>query len=249
MFRWKRIFRRAAVEFNCWRLSELEERIGYRFRDPSLAERALRHRSSLQQEKLDQTDAYEQLEFLGDSVIGLIAAEYLFREYPDEDEGKLTQIKSLLVSGEVLSQRALALDLGRFLLMGAGEVRSGGRERRSILEDAFEALVGAVYLDGGLKAAQRFVQRHLLSCVDEIIDSDELRNYKSMLLEYAQSTSTSQPVYMVMSESGPDHKKIYTIEVSLNGKILGTGEGRSKKRAEQKAAREALEKLGVPISE
>ncbi len=249
MFRWKRIFRRAAVEFNCWRLSKLEERIGYRFRDPSLAERALRHRSSLQQEKLDLTDAYEQLEFLGDSVIGLIAAEYLFREYPDEDEGKLTQIKSLLVSGEVLSQRALALDLGRFLLMGAGEVRSGGRERRSILEDAFEALVGAVYLDGGLKAAQRFVQQHLLSCVDEIIDSDELRNYKSMLLEYAQSTSTSQPVYMVMSESGPDHKKIYTIEVSLNGKILGTGEGRSKKRAEQRAAREALEKLGVPISE
>lgn len=230
-------------------MSELEGKIGYRFKNPSLAERALRHRSSLQQEKLEQTDAYEQLEFLGDSVIGLISAEYLFKEYPDEDEGKLTQIKSLLVSGEVLSQRAMALDLGQFLLMGAGEVRSGGRERRSILEDAFEALVGAIYLDGGLKAAKRFVQRHLLNCVNEVIDSDELRNYKSMLLEYAQSTSTSQPVYEVVSETGPDHQKTYSIEVSLNGKALGMGRGCSKKRAEQRAARVALEKLGVSISD
>ena len=240
---WHKIFHRKEHRFNGKPLARLEAKIGYRFKKASIVEKALRHRSALQKEGLNPTEAYEQLEFLGDSVIGLVVAEYLFKKYPDSAEGKLTQIKSLLVSGEVLSQKALELELGQYILMGDGEIRSGGRKRRSILEDTFEALVGAIFIDGGLKCATKFIRRHLLSDVKEILDSDELRNYKSMLLEYAQSTSATQPHYKVVSESGPDHKKIYTVEVSISNKVLGTGQGRTKKRAEQKAAQTALSKI------
>jgi ribonuclease-3 len=226
----------------------LEKRIDYRFKHASIAERALTHRSSLQREKLELIDSNEQLEFLGDSVLGLVASEYILEKYPHFGEGRLTQIKSLIVSGEVLSQSARHIDLGAFLLMGVGEIRSGGRTRPSILEDAFEALVGAIYLDGGLKAARKFIRQHLLTRLEEICESDDLRNYKSILLEYTQSHSSKQPVYRVISEEGPDHQKNYKIEVLISGESFGFGEGTCKKRAEQLAARCALLKLGVDLS-
>lgn len=227
------------------KLRELEVRIGYRFRNPRLAEKALRHRSSLVQDNLPDNDSYERLELLGDAVITLVTSEYLLQEYPDAVEGDLTKLKSLVVSGEVLSQRASKLGLGNYISMSEGELRSGGRGKPSILEDVFESLAGAIYLDGGLKAAQRFVENHLLRHTDALSNSEKHRNFKSILLEYAQSELATQPKYRVVSEEGPDHQKIYNIEASIEGKVVGAGKGTSKKRAEQQAARSALEKLGV----
>lgn len=247
MLWWKGIFRKRPTEFDSKRLAELENRLGYRFQNISLVEKALRHRSSLQRDNLDASDSNELMEFLGDAVIGLITAEHLYLEIPDVDEGKLTQIKSVVVSGRVLGAKAAGIGLGDFLLMGAGEARNGGRDRPSILEDAFEAMVGAIYLDGGLKAAENFVHRILLSDIDDILDAAESKNYKSVLLEHAQANADGQPHYKVISEEGPDHHKTFTIEVSLNGIVLGKGIGRSKKRAEQRAASAALEKLKVSV--
>lgn len=242
---WHRIFRTIIPPAKNSNLRELEKKIGYRFRQPELGERAIRHRSLLRQNNLSSTDAYERLEFLGDAVLGLVAARYLIQSQPEAGEGELTKMKSLIVSGEVLSQRAREIGFGRHLLMGTGEIRSGGRKRPSILEDTFESLVGAIYLDGGMKPATEFINRHLLSYMGKICDSDEHRNYKSMLLEHAQAELSTQPVYRVISEEGPDHDKTYRVEVSISEKALGVGEGNSKKRAEQRAAKKALDKLGV----
>jgi len=246
---WKGIFRKRSTQFDGKRLAELENRLGYRFQDISLVEKALRHRSSLQRDNLDASDSNELMEFLGDAVIGLITAEHLYLEFPDVDEGKLTQIKSVVVSGRVLGDKAAGIGLGDFLLMGTGESRNGGRDRPSILEDAFEAMVGAIYLDGGLKAAEDFVHKILLSDIDDILDATESKNFKSILLEHAQANSEGQPYYKVISEDGPDHHKTFTIEVSIKGETLGKGVGRSKKRAEQRAASAALEKLNVPVED
>jgi ribonuclease-3 len=212
------------------------------FRDLGLVKLALTHRSYLH--VTGQRDSNERLEFLGDSVLGLVTSEYLYRTHPNEHEGQLTKTKSLLVSKAILSRRALAMGLGRFVLMSHSEVESGGRQRLSILADAFESVVGAVYLDQGFEAARAFIERWLLRDTRAIVADKRHTNYKSHLQEYVQSTFRTHPVYRIRSEMGPDHSKQFMVEVIVGKRTLGEGKGRNKKEAEQAAARNALERVG-----
>lgn len=221
--------------------------ISYRFRDVSLLRLAMTHRSCLSEDS-DHQESNERLEFLGDAVLGLVVTEALYRKYPEATEGELTKAKSYIVSREVLARRAGDLGLGKFLIIGEGEEQSGGRKRASILSDAFEALLGAIYLDGGLASSRRFINRHLLKELDE--GSHRFHyNYKSMLLEYAQGNGMRAPTYRTLKETGPDHQKNFTVEVEVDGKILGIGKGSRKKRAEQEAARQAVGELGLEVHE
>jgi ribonuclease-3 len=227
-------------------LRQLEKRIGYRFRNRELAESALKHRSIIFETGETREETNERLEFLGDAVLDLLAAEQLYEEHPHAREGDLTRMKSLAVSGRQLAGRARKLGLGQFLQISEGEDRSGGRNRGSILEDALEALIGAIYLDGGLPAARRFVQRHVVDPIPEGGDLvDRERNFKSVLLEDAQSRGLGHPLYKVLSEEGPDHDKTFTVEVQVGGESAGVGLGRSKKQAEQAAAEEAAHRFGL----
>jgi ribonuclease III len=211
------------------------------FRDPGLVKLALTHRSYLH--VTGQRDSNERLEFLGDSVLGLVTSENLYRAHPTEHEGQLTKTKSLLVSKAILSRRALAMGLGRFVLMSHSEVESGGRQRLSILADAFESVVGAVYLDQGFEAARAFIERWLLADTRAIVADKRHTNYKSHLQEYVQSTYRTHPVYRIRHEMGPDHSKQFMVEVIVGKRTLGEGKGRNKKEAEQAAARNALERV------
>ena len=245
----KNLFKRSKFKSSGNRFAGLEKNIGYRFQDSSLVVKALRHRSALQKDNLEPVDANETLEFLGDAVLGLVTAEYLFHKLPCENEGKMTQLKSLAVSGHVLSICATEIDLGKYLLLGSGEAKNGGRSRPTILEDAFEALVGAIYLDGGLKYAARFIHDCLLTKLPKFLENEDLNNYKSQLLEWAQANISDQPYYHVIEESGPDHDKTFTVEVSLTNQSKGKGRGQSKKLAEQRAARSALKNMGVRVED
>jgi ribonuclease-3 len=221
-------------------LPALERKLGHHFADRSLIETALTHRSHAYRSGQERLQSNERLEFLGDSVLGLIVNDYLFRRYPDLSEGELTKMKSLVVSRAVLSRAAESLQLGRHLILAPGEVDAGGRNRASILSDAFEAVLGALYLDGGLGPVQSFVQRELLSSLEQTLTDHQLANYKSLLQEKVQAQLKSPPRYKVTSTSGPDHAKRFVVEVVVRGRVLGRGEGNSKKLAEQRAAREAL---------
>ncbi len=222
-------------------LPDLEAKLGYHFTDGALIETALTHRSHAYRTGQERLQSNERLEFLGDSVLGLIVNEYLFRRYPDRSEGELTKMKSLVVSRTVLSRAAERLDLGRHLILAPGEVDAGGRTRSSILSDAFEAVLGALYLDGGLAPVQRFVQRGLLVSLEQTLADHQLVNYKSLLQERVQAQLKTPPRYKVTSTSGPDHAKRFVVEVVVRGRVLGRGDGNSKKLAEQRAAREALQ--------
>jgi ribonuclease-3 len=178
-------------------------------------------------------------------VLGLVTSEFLYRLYPNEHEGHLTKIKSLLVSKAILSRRALAMGLGRFVLMSHSEVESGGRQRLSILADAFEAVLGAIYLDQGFEAAREFIDRWLLRDSSAITSDERHVNYKSHLQEYVQSTYHTHPVYRIRSEYGPDHSKHFNVDVMVGRRVLGSGKGRNKKEAEQAAARGALDQAGA----
>jgi len=219
--------------------------IGYRFRNRELLEQALTHRSSLSGTRRSRLVSNERLELLGDAVLGLAVTEFLFKRFPRKPEGELTNMKSVVVSRRILSRVARDLHLGDYILMSTAEERSGGRQRPSILADTLEALVGALYLDGGFGEAMRFVRRFVLAQMNEFLSEELYRNYKSELLEYAQARGWGNPVYSVLKEEGPDHDKTFTIQVSVAEKARGVGKGPTKKRAEQLAAREALKQLGV----
>jgi ribonuclease-3 len=222
----------------------LEAKLGYTFRDRTLLANALRHRSHREQSN-------ERLEFLGDAVLGLVANEELYHRFPDRSEGDLTKMKSLLVCGARLSEVATEVDLGVHIRLSRSEAATGGRTRSSILADTTEALIGAVYLDGGLSAARSVIQRILLRNSEKVLARRSLRNYKSRLQELIQSRYKSPPRYKVLRVEGPDHDRLFRVSVVFNGEILGTGEGRNKKTAEQNAARAALEKLadGVELAD
>ena len=213
------------------------------FRDLGLLKLALTHRSYLSVTGQGPRESNERLEFLGDSVLGLVTSEFLYRRHPDEHEGQLTKTKSLLVSKAILSRRALRMGLGRFVLMSHSEVESGGRQRLSILADAFESVLGAIYLDQGFEAGRAFIQEHLLSESDAISSDKRHTNYKSHLQEYVQNSFRTHPVYRIRSEYGPDHSKHFMVEVMVGKRTLGEGRGHNKKEAEQAAARDALEKV------
>jgi ribonuclease-3 len=219
-------------------------RIDYRFADKGLLKVAMTHRSVCQ-DKSKKNISNERLEFLGDAVLGLVITDELFRHFPDHDEGQLTKAKSHLVSREVLSKQAEKMDLGRYLLVSNGEEKSGGRCRQSILADSFEAVIGAIFIDGGLEAVRRFIRRHLLKDMKSLLTNKFHNNYKSLLLEYVQARGEVVPQYRVVFEEGPDHHKEFTVEVVVDEKGMGRGTGSSKKKAEQIAACQALQNMGV----
>jgi ribonuclease-3 len=226
-------------------LHELCRSLGVGFRDLTLLNQALMHRSYVHDIDMDRGESNERMEFLGDAVLGLLVNEHLYARFTRRQEGRLTKIKSLVVSETVLAKRAEELSLGDYIQLSENERSSGGATRASILSDAFEAVIGALYLDGGLPSARNFVETHLLAGMDEILAIDEYRNYKSLMQEHAQRKLGSRPRYRVVSAKGPEHERTFYVEVRLGGRALGRGEGRNKKEAEQMAARHALVKLGV----
>jgi ribonuclease-3 len=226
-------------------LARLCRRLGVRLRDPRLLNQALMHRSFVHDADMERGESNERMEFLGDSVLGLVVNEHLYYQYAKRQEGRLTKIKSLVVSEAVLSRTAEELGLGEFILLSENERTSGGATRASILADSFEAVIGAVYLDSGLPAARRFVERHLLVAIDELLEVEEYKNYKSVVQEYAQKKLGVRPRYRVVSAKGPEHERTFFVELRLGGRALGRGEGKNKKEAEQMAARGALRKIGL----
>lgn len=224
-------------------LTELQEVIGFPFDDDSLLREALVHRSYLNENPSFPSADNQRLEFLGDALLDFVAGDYLYRRYPKMREGELTSLRAALVKEETLARFAQALGLGRYLYLGRGEEESGGRERPSLLADAFEALVGALYLDGGLKPAESFILRFLEPETEQIVAQGELRDYKSLFQEEAQRRFQSTPLYRTIDERGPDHNKVFTVEVLIEEKLCGRGEGTTKQAAEQEAARQALEKI------
>lgn len=233
---------RFGVEF-----APLEARLGYRFRDIGLLEQALTHRSRAHEDATGGVFDNESLEFLGDAVLGLLMADRLFREFPDYDEGRKSKLKAWLVSARTLARLGARLGLGDFVLLGRGEEQSGGRGKQAILADSYEAVIAAIYLDGGLDAARRFVEREFADLLAEARahgDSFDLTaDYKSALQEFLQGQGRSRPEYRVTGQTGPDHRKRFRVEVRLDGETLAAAEGRSKKEAAQRAARAALERL------
>lgn len=219
----------------------LQEAIGYSFRDLSLLETALTHTSYANEVYKDGLRSYERLEFLGDSILGFTAADYLFGAFPELHEGELTKLRAELVCEASLAETAKKLDLGSYLRLGKGEEAGGGRQRASIIADVVEAVIAAIYLDGGLTAARRFIYNFVLVDVKARVQLNA--DYKTMLQELVQRKKNQQLSYELLGESGPDHDKTFSVQVLLNGSPIGTGEGTSKKRAEQAAAHQALEKL------
>lgn len=219
----------------------LEESIGYRFADPALLRQALSH-SSYTNEQKEPPDSNERLEFLGDAVLQLVVSHHLFRCCPDCAEGELTKRRAAMVCEPSLAQRARYLGLGDYLLLGKGEEMTGGRTRPSLLADAFEALVGAIYLDGEIGAAEAFIRRELVG-VMEAAAPEGRRDYKTFLQEKLQKDPENRLAYAMVEETGPDHAKHFRVQVEVNGAVWGVGDGRSKKEAEQAAAAQALERL------
>ena len=225
-------------------LGKLQQRLGYRFRNEGLLLTALKHRSWVYARQESGVESNERLEFLGDAVLDLLVAEELFRRHEDRREGDLTQMKSLVVSRSVLAGKARSIELGRFLLLSQEERKVGGDDQDSILSDAFEAVIGAMYLDGGLEGPRRFVERVVMGDFEELHQREDSINFKSRLLEHTQGLGSGYPRYQVQDEEGPDHDKVFSVSVSVTGEEVGFGSGRSKKEAQQQAARDALQKLG-----
>ena len=221
-------------------MKNLQNVIGYTFRDPALLERALTH-SSYANEKGHKRDN-ERLEFLGDSVLGFITAEYLFKTMKHTPEGELTKLRSGAVCEKSLAVFARQIGLGDYLLLGKGERQTGGAERPSILSDAFESLIAAIYLDGGMDAAKAFVLPFIRTAETDV---SAVTDYKTMLQEVIQRNPDEQLKYVLVAESGPAHDKTFTVEVYLNSNCISTGSGHSKKKAEQAAAKEALSLMGI----
>lgn len=221
----------------------LQETIGVNFKDPDLLQQAFIH-SSYTNEKADSILLdNERLEFLGDSLLGFTIAEVLYREFPQLTEGELTEIRISLVRQETLAQLAKELKLGDYLWLGKGEETTGGRDRLTNLADAFEALIGAVYLDQGIIIAQNFILDELGTHITKVKDEGIGRNYKALLQEYTQAKYKQLPTYQTIQASGPAHDKHFTIKVSLGNEVLGTGSGKTKKSAEMEAAQVAWETL------
>lgn len=221
----------------------LEFKLGYDFKDPSLLAHALVHRSWLAGRDMPYWENNERLEFLGDSVLNMLVTEYLYSTYPHSPEGDLSKYKSAIVSGHALAKSAQDWDLGSYMRIGKCEVKAGGRSKESLLEDAFEAVIGAVYLDGGLDKCRKLLQKSHFPHIKSIIEGAEFKNFKSLLLEFRQARNQTPPEYAVVEESGPEHQKTFKMIVLLDGSEYGSGSGVSKKKAEQEAAHIALDRL------
>ena len=222
-------------------IKDLEAAIGYRFRNITLLQNALTHSSYANERWHDSLKSNERLEFLGDSILGMVVAEYLYASYPERPEGELTRMRADMVCETSLAKVADQIGLGQHLLLGHGEEQGGGRSRASILADAVESVIAASFLDGGIAPAKQFITRFVLSNVPD--HGMHNADYKTALQELVQQKKNQQLSYRLAGESGPDHDKRFQVEVSLNGTVVGMGSGTSKKRAEQDAARDAIKKL------
>ena len=222
-------------------IKDLEEAIHYQFKNISLLQNALTHSSYANERWHNSLLSNERLEFLGDSILGMLVAEYLFKNFPDRPEGELTRMRADMVCEKTLAAVANRIGLGQHLMLGHGEEQGGGRSRDSILADAMESVIAASFLDGGMEAALAFIQRFILTEVP--VTKLHNQDYKTKLQELVQQKKNQVLSYHLVGESGPDHDKKFDVDVFLNGKVVGSGSGRSKKRAEQDAARAAIEAL------
>lgn len=226
-------------------LEFLEQKLNYKFNNIKLLENALMH-SSYANETHVSCGSNERLEFLGDSVLSVIVAEYLYKNLTNLPEGELTKLRASLVCEKALCEFSREIGIGDYLMLGKGEDRNGGRERDSILADAFESVLAAIYLDGGVDAARNHVMRFVLRELDNK-DFNPFKDYKTVLQEIIQKNPEEFVKYILTGESGPDHDKLFTVEVHLNSNVIGTGTGHNKKQAEQMAAKQALELMGEGI--
>ncbi len=223
-------------------MSELQEKIGYRFKNEELLFEALSHSSFANENR--ERNSNERLEFLGDSVLSIVVSDYIFKHFSHIPEGELSKLRASLVCENALFEFSKTIDLGKYILLGKGEELTGGRERPSIVSDAFEAVIAAIYLDGGMDTAREYV----LSFIPDNITpkgSNAFHDYKTILQEVIQRNPEEKIIYFLKGESGPDHDKHFTVQVMLNNNVIGEGSGRSKKAAEQSAAKEALELMGI----
>lgn len=223
-------------------LQKVEEMVKYHFKDIGLLNQSLTHTSYAYETEGNGRCQNERMEFLGDVVLNLVISEHLYLKYLDYMEGELAKIRAMVVSRPVLSHLAKEIELGQYLLLGKGEEQSGGRKRSSILANTIEALFGAIYLDGGLEPARKFILNCYGSDISEIINRSLAQDYKTELQEFTQSRFKVLPVYKLVRRKGPDHNQVFEVAVSVKGQVWGEGEGRNKKEAEQKAAYQALKK-------
>ena len=224
-------------------MESLEKNIGYSFKDKSLLKLALTH-SSYANEMGDASRCNERLEFLGDSVLSLIVSEYIFKNFKDRPEGELSKLRASLVCEKSLCEFSKQLNIGEYMLLGKGESQNGGRERPSILADAFEAVLAAIYLDDGFEHAKKHVLRFVIEELNHTED-EVFKDYKTTLQEVIQRNREEHLSYILVDESGPDHNKLFKVEVHLNSNVIGSGVGKSKKQAEQLAAKQALQLMGI----
>lgn len=227
-------------------METLEKRLNYKFKNIKLLKNALTH-SSYANEVRGGVTSNERLEFLGDSVLSIIVSEHIYKRFPDMPEGELTRLRASLVCEKALCGFSRELELGKHLLLGKGEDKGGGRERDSILADAFEAVLAAIYLDGGMEAARRHVMNFVLRELAHPGEDDTFKDYKTVLQEIIQRNPEETVSYQLIGETGPDHDKRFTVEVHLNSNVIGKGVGRNKKQAEQMAAKQALDLMGERI--
>lgn len=218
-------------------LEDLEQRIGYVFHDKSLLKQAVTHSSFTNEQKINRLKNYERLEFLGDAILEMVSSDFLFRAHPHKPEGELTKMRASMVCEPALAFCAKDLELGKFMLLGKGEERTGGRDRDSITSDAMEAVIGAIYLDGGLEYAKKFIDCFILS---DLEDKQLFYDSKSSLQELIQGKLKREFHYELVEEKGPEHDRMFVVNVVMQGKIIGAGSGRTKKAAEQQAAYQAL---------
>ena len=222
---------------------ELEDKIGYHFKNKDLLTAALTHSSYANERKSQHITYNERLEFLGDAVLSIVVSDYIFKHCPELPEGELTKLRATLVCEKMLFEFAKQIDLGSYLLLSKGERNNGGANRPSIVSDAFEALIAAIYIDGGMAPASKHILNFVIPAIKNA-KKKPVKDYKTTLQEIIQQNPGERLEYVLASESGPDHNKHFVFEVHLNSNVIGRGGGRSKKEAEQQAAREALELMG-----
>lgn len=240
----RRFFRSGTPDDQADQFAGVERRIGYNFNVKERLIEALTHRSTLGElQPGEERITYERLEFLGDSVLALVTSDYLIRNFPEENEGQLTKKKSLLVSQSVLAKKADEIGLKEHIILSENAFRGGVAGQDSVQTATLEAVIGAIYIDGGIDMARTFVEEKILKDVDELLEHKDHINYKSVLQEWTQSKYKSYPVYGIKSTKGPEHDKVFLVEAKVKGKIVGRGRGKSKKDAEQMAAKEALNVL------
>lgn len=223
-------------------IENLENKLNYRFKKKSNIILALTHSSFANESKNENMESNERLEFLGDAVLNLVISEYIYSKYPDMPEGDMTKNRANIVCETSLEKCSTNIKIGKYLLLGKGEEITGGRTRTSILSDLFEAVIGAVFIDGGMSHAASFIKTHMRHIIQDSIDGYLFMDYKTKLQEKVQKDREKKIAYKTVKESGPDHNKKFIIQVRINGIVMGTGKGKNKKEAEQNAARDALKK-------